>query len=272
MCIIFIAVAQHARYPLIIAANRDERHARASEAMHYWPDEPGILAGRDRRAGGTWFGVSAGGRVAAVANRHTATAAATATAADGGARSRGDLTARFLRHSESVAGYGEFLHDAHRDFNPFNLVYGAPEQLYCFSGGGDDGDTTTSHPQPLKRGFHAISNGAPGDPWPKMSRGVSLLKARISSDRAIDSEDLARMMKDQTTADDDPVPDTADPDKYHSPIFITGADYGTRTTTLLLGARERFDLYEYNYAPDGSESNRRHYSLAIDCSLAENTA
>ena len=263
MCIIFIAVNQHAHYPLIIAANRDERHARASEAMHYWADAPGILAGRDRRAGGAWFGVSAGGRVAAVANRHTATTA-TATA-NGDARSRGDLTARFLRHSESVADYGEFLHDSHRDFNPFNLVYGAPEQLYCFSGGGDDGDRAAAHPQPLKRGLHAISNGAPNDPWPKMSRGVSMLKARISSERAIDSEDLAQMMKDQTTADGDPVPDTADPDKYRSPIFITGADYGTRTTTLLLGARERFDLYEYNYAPDGSESNRRHYSLAIDC-------
>lgn len=243
MCIVFIAVDQHRRYPLIIAANRDEYHARPSQAMRYWPHQPGILAGRDGRAGGTWFGVNTRGRIAAVTNRRPA------QPAGAGARSRGDLPVRFLGGSDTIEDYGEFLRAAHRDFSPFNLIYGEPGQLYCFASGEAAG-------RRLESGFHSISNGALDDPWPKMSRGVRLLKERISGDRALCSDALAQMMKDQTRAAG------ADAARFSS-IFVTGARYGTRATTLLFGARGRFDLYEYNYAADGAESERRHYSMRV---------
>jgi len=243
MCIIFIAVDQHRRYPLIIAANRDEYHARPSEAMRYWPDQPGILAGRDGRAGGTWFGVNTRGRIAAVTNRRPAQPSGTGT------RSRGDLTVRFLRGSDTAEAYGEFLRAAHRDFNPFNLIYGEPGQLYCFASAEAAG-------RRLESGFHGISNGALDDPWPKMARGVRLLKERICGDRALHSDDLAQMMKDETRAHG------AEAARFSS-IFVTGARYGTRTTTLLFGARGRFDLYEYNYTAHGAEAGRRHYSMRV---------
>lgn len=245
MCILFIAVDQHRRYPLIIAANRDEYHARPSEAMRYWPDQPGILAGRDGRAGGTWFGVNTRGRIAAVTNRRPA------GPARAGARSRGDLPVRFLRGSDTIEAYGEFLRAAHRDFSPFNLIYGEPGQLHCFAGGEAAG-------RRLESGFHGISNGAPDDPWPKMSRGVRLLKARIAGHRALRSDDLAQMMKDETRA----AGADAGTARF-SPIFVTGARYGTRATTLLFGARGRYDLYEYNYAANGAEAERRHYSMRV---------
>ena len=54
MCILFIAVNQHPDYPLIIAANRDEFHARLTQASHFWDEYPGMLAGKDCQAGGTW--------------------------------------------------------------------------------------------------------------------------------------------------------------------------------------------------------------------------
>ncbi len=268
MCILFIAIRQHPRYPLIIAANRDEFHARPSAPMHYWHDQPGILAGRDRRAGGTWFGVNARGRIAAVTN-HRAAATGLTTAASGGlagepARSRGELVARFLRNSEPTENYAEFLRDDHGAFSPFNLVYGAPGHLYCFS-------SADPFSRPLARGFHSISNGAPDDPWPKMSRGVALLKAKIAAapGEDLESEDLSEVMKDQTPADGGLLPDTGlgfdrEREKHLSSIFITGDDYGTRTTTLLLGTGEGFDLYEYNFSPDGEESDRRFYSLVVE--------
>lgn len=265
MCILFIAVDQHPRYPLIIAANRDEYHARPSEPMRHWPDQPGILAGRDRRAGGTWFGVNQAGRIAAVANHRFAGAAGGRARWPAQNRSRGELTARFLRNSETTADYDEFLRRDHRDFSPFNLIYGEAGRLHCFSSASPIG-------RPLGSGFHSISNGAPDDPWPKMSRGVSLLKDRILSGREIHSEDLARMMKNQTTADDHLLPRTGlsrDREKHLSSIFITGEHYGTRTTTLLLGNGDGFDLYEYNYGADGAESDSRHYSLAIRPPVAE---
>ena len=269
MCILFIAVAQHSRYPLIIAANRDEYHARPSAPMHHWSDQPGTLAGRDRRAGGTWFGVNQAGRIAAVANHRSAAATVDRDRQPNQNRSRGELTARFLRNSETTADYDEFLRNEHRDFSPFNLIYGEAGQLHCFSSAGPIS-------RPLGRGVHSISNGAPDDPWPKMSRGVALLKERILARREIHSaalaEQLAQMMKNQTTADDHLLPRTGlapDREKRLSSIFITGEDYGTRTTTLLLGSGDGFDLYEYNYGADGVESDRRHYSLTIRPPLAE---
>ncbi len=265
MCILFIAVDEHPRYPLIIAANRDEYHARPSEPMRHWPEQPGTLAGRDRRAGGTWFGVNERGRVAAVTNHRAAGLAAANQQQPN--QSRGELVARFLRdpETECIAGYGEFLRRRHHDFNPFNLIYGEAGRLHCFSSVG-----------PLSRslgsGFHSLSNGAPDDPWPKMSRGVSLLKARvgIASRGEISGEELAEqlaeVMTDQTTADDHLLPRTGIPpdrEKHLSSIFITGEDYGTRTTTLLLGDGSGFDLYEHNYRADGTESGRGRYSLTI---------
>ncbi len=68
MCLILLSLGQHAEYPLIVAANRDEFHARAAAPAAFWTDRPGILAGRDLEARGTWMGVSRTGRFAAVTN------------------------------------------------------------------------------------------------------------------------------------------------------------------------------------------------------------
>ena len=253
MCILFIAINQHEQYPLIIAANRDEYHARPSEPMHYWPDQPDILAGRDSRAGGTWFGVNRNGLFAAVTNYRAPGLTSNQ------ARSRGELVTRFLRNLESTENFGSFLCEQHTAFSPFNLVYGEHGKLFSFS-------SIDPVNRPLESGFHSISNGAIDELWPKMSRGVSLLKDRISSSPGIDSEDLVQMMKDQTRADKNLIPDTGlDPDReqHLSSIFIQGDDYGTRTTTLLLGSESQFDLYEYNYSAQGSEINRRHYLMAV---------
>ena len=55
MCILFIAIEQHPKYPLIICANRDEFHQRPTQAMHVWQQSK-KLAGKDLQAGGTWLG------------------------------------------------------------------------------------------------------------------------------------------------------------------------------------------------------------------------
>ena len=54
MCILFIAVEAHPDYPLIVCANRDEFHHRATEPAYRWATTPIIIAGQDKQAGGTW--------------------------------------------------------------------------------------------------------------------------------------------------------------------------------------------------------------------------
>ena len=47
MCLIIFAYQSHPDYPLIVVANRDEFYARSTEGAHFWPDVPGLCAGRD---------------------------------------------------------------------------------------------------------------------------------------------------------------------------------------------------------------------------------
>ena len=65
MCLILAAWQAHPRYPLVIAANRDEFFRRPAAPAHWWQAQPDLLAGQDLEAGGTWLGVSRSGRFAA---------------------------------------------------------------------------------------------------------------------------------------------------------------------------------------------------------------
>jgi uncharacterized protein with NRDE domain len=59
MCLIALAIDQSRRFPLVVAANRDEFFARPATRLGWWEHDaggPAILAGRDLTAGGTWLG------------------------------------------------------------------------------------------------------------------------------------------------------------------------------------------------------------------------
>ena len=70
MCLAVIALDAHPGYRLVVAANRDEFHARAASPAAWGTDAAfmHILAGRDLQAGGTWLGVRRDGRFAFVTN------------------------------------------------------------------------------------------------------------------------------------------------------------------------------------------------------------
>jgi len=68
MCLIVLAWNEHPDYRLILAANRDEFHARPTQDAHWWPDQPDILAGRDLQAGGSWLALGKTGRFATITN------------------------------------------------------------------------------------------------------------------------------------------------------------------------------------------------------------
>ena len=62
MCLVLVVWRAHPRYSCIVAANRDEFHARPAAPAAWWPDPPQVLAGRDLEAGGTWLGLTRTGR------------------------------------------------------------------------------------------------------------------------------------------------------------------------------------------------------------------
>ncbi|MFN2645930.1 MAG: NRDE family protein [Burkholderiales bacterium] len=139
---IVIGWKAHARFPLIVAANRDEFHGRPAAPAAFWQDLPDILAGRDLQAMGTWMGVSRGGRFAAVTNYRGGT--------EPSARhSRGELVTGFLQGSLSAARYADSIEKS--SYSGFNLLACDREELWWMS-------NRDGAPRRLGPGHYALGN------------------------------------------------------------------------------------------------------------------
>ena len=127
MCILFIANNQHNIYPLIIAANRDEFHARETKSGHLWPTTPQVLAGKDCEAGGSWMGVTPTGRFAALTNVRDP------QRINPDAVSRGKLVVDYLLSNESDRQYTSEIVASKDQYNGYNLLYGSLNKLQVYN-------------------------------------------------------------------------------------------------------------------------------------------
>ena len=101
----------------MLAANRDERLDRAWDPPgEYWPDRPGVVAGRDRLAGGTWMGLNRAGLMAAVLNRTGSLGPAE------GKLSRGMLPLLALEHDSATKARDAVMALPGDRYRSFNLV------------------------------------------------------------------------------------------------------------------------------------------------------
>jgi len=228
VCLILLSFDWHPRYPVVIAANRDEFYNRASSAASFWDDEPGILAGKDLVAGGTWFGITRSGRIAAITNYR-----------EPGfhrmeAPSRGGLVAGYLRDTSSAEDYLEKLKPVAGSYNGFSIIAGTVLDLRYFSNRG-------GRVQKIAPGIHGLSNHLLNTAWPKVERGKRMLADILSGGREVDPEDLFRMLADRWRPPDESLPDTGiglEWERILSSLFITSPVYGTRSSTVLLVDRE----------------------------------
>src|SRR5438067_7865027 len=144
MCLIVVGWQAHKDYPLIVAANRDEFHARPAAPAAFWRDQPGILAGRDLEAMGTWMGVSRSGRFAAVTNYRGAREPSAE-------ESRGALVSRFLAGNTGAAAYMAELAGRAQRYSGFKLLACDREELWWMS-------NRDGAPRRLDPGYHALGN------------------------------------------------------------------------------------------------------------------
>jgi uncharacterized protein with NRDE domain len=226
MCLVVVALDAHPRFALVVAANRDEYHARAAIPARWGDTAPfaGILAGRDFAAGGTWLGVRRDGRWALVTNVR-----------DGHrnnplAPSRGGLVPAILNGAPATA-LGKLMLDSNR-YNGFNLLAGDAR-------GATWASNRAAETQALAPGVHGLSNALLDTPWPKLTRTKEAVTAWVASG----SEDLAPVLAalaDRTKPSDEALPATGIPlawERMLSPPFIVGEDYGTRCSTVLAVSR-----------------------------------
>ena len=150
MCLILFAWQQHPEYSLVIAANRDEYHARPSAAAHFWSDQPHILGGRDLQQGGTWLGVTRWGRFAAVTNyrdpNHVVTPAI----------SRGWLVQEFLLGTESPSEYLCEVESCAERYNGFGLIVGNRGTIFRTLDGGQQWQRIRMVPQAPGKGISQV--------------------------------------------------------------------------------------------------------------------
>jgi uncharacterized protein with NRDE domain len=227
MCLLLFAYECHPRYRLILAANRDEYYDRPTAPAGFWADAPDVLGGRDLECGGTWLGINTQGRVAAVSNYRDPQSKRR------GAPSRGLLVSNFLRSKQPPEMYvEEILAQADR-YNGFNLIFGNLGGLYYLSNRGAR--------QKLSPGLFGLSNHLLDTPWPKVTRGKQALAELLGNDEELQPEAVFHLLADRNEAPDDSLPDTGvglEVERILSPLFITSPQYGTRSSTLVLVARE----------------------------------
>lgn len=254
MCLAVFAIDAHPDWPLIVVANRDEFHARPTEAMQPWSDAPTVLAGRDLQAGGTWLGIGASGRLALLTNvRDPQNNKAHAP-------SRGQLAEGFLRGEQSAHDYLANLASQADRFNGFNLVMVDASQCAWHA---------SNHQEPFARpitaGVHGLSNALLNTPWPKTARTTRALAQLLAVTTAFNPGALCEILHDTTQAPDHLLPQTGisiPRERLLSSPFIVSPDYGTRCTTLVLRHRSgAYWVQEDTYSPDGQRTQRVRWQL-----------
>lgn len=245
MCIVLFAWQVDDKHPLLVAANRDEFHHRPAEPARWRGD---LLCGLDLVAGGTWLGVSRGGRFAAVTNYREPIAYRLP-----GNRSRGMLPMGFLESELAPLEYLRRLQGEQQEYGGFNLLVSDGQELAWMSNRG-------AEPQRVAPGIHALSNGNLDTDWPKARRGKSLLQQVVSDGMAggVSADNLLQILEDDSLPDDDALPDTGvgvEMERLVAPIFIQSAAYGTRASTAVIQhADGRFEFAEQRWQPGGGRA------------------
>ena len=235
MCLVFVGWRVHPRYPLVVAANRDEYHARPTAPATPW-DESGaggpaggggagcdaaegrILAGRDLVAGGTWLGVTTDGRFAALTN------VGGSTPPGPGAPSRGRLPVAFLRGPLGARAYAREVSREAERYSGFNLLLADRDGVHCVTNRGDERLTE------LAPGCHGLGNDRLNAMEPKVTGGLAEFSRLFAGE--LEADELFALLADDEPAAEVGARESA-LERVRSSRFIRGDVYGTRSSTVL---------------------------------------
>jgi uncharacterized protein with NRDE domain len=255
MCLLVLAWNAHPRYRLVVAANRDEFHERPAAPLARWPEPPGILAGRDLRAGGTWLGIDPQRRFGVVTNfRELQQAAPTAP-------SRGALVPQFLQAPGSPAEYLRALQPRASTYSGFNVLLSDQDSLWYGC------NRLATFARRLDPGIYGLSNEYLDTPWPKLERVRQRFTAWVaaaSSARAA----LFELLADSTRVADAELPSTGlapEWERILSSPFVAHPQYGTRcSTVLLLEHSGALQLHERRFDAQGTTTGDTEMQLGAN--------
>ena len=265
MCLLVLAWRAHPRYRLIVAANRDEYHARPTAPMAVWRDAPDILAGRDLSAQGTWLAVDRQRRFGIITNFRDVQARRPA------APSRGGLIPDWLRQGLAPGPFlGQLEPEAQR-YAGFNLLLNDAQGLYYAS------NRAPKFSQPLTPGVYGLSNLLLDTPWPKLTRVREeferwLAAQSAAADTAATKEAgecLFTMLADRTRSlPDAPARARPLPEEWIEVLsspFVVHPLFGTRCSTLaMIGYDGSLYMQERRFDARGEVTGQSGWTLAAD--------
>ena len=225
MCLIVVAHRVSPRYPLVIAANRDEDYERPSRAAQWWEGAADVLGGRDGLHGGSWLALKRSGRFAAVTNLRGALRSPDS-------RSRGELVSGFVRSSQTPGVYVREISGRRDQYAGFHLIAGQVDGELA---------TLSSEPQVLPPGVHGFSNAPAGIVWPKVESAVESVSGALECADADQVTTLLLRVLHASVTHRDPTRD----------IFISGERYGTRSSTVIVATKDEVLFVEQNFKRGG---------------------
>jgi uncharacterized protein with NRDE domain len=254
MCLLVLAWHSHPRYRLVVAANRDEFHARPAAPLALWPAPADILAGRDLRAGGTWLALDRQRRFGVVTNFREL------QAARAGAPSRGGLIPDYLHGASGAGGFLSALAPRAAEYSGFNLLLSDGAALWYGS------NRATPLARALAPGVYGLANELLDTPWPKLTRVRAGFERWLCTPEA-DPAALFVLLADRTPALSGAAPATGGLPAHWaralSAPFVQHPEYGTRcSTVLLLGLEGQVQLSERRFDAQGELMGESEFVLA----------
>lgn len=242
---------------LVVIANRDEFHRRASSSLDVIDDSSLLVGGRDLERNGGWLWASATGRLAAVTNVRAAKSSLTAsvggsepTAIEGATESRGTLVSSFTGGARRAGEYLKDLGERAHLYGRFNLI------VYDGTALGYASNVPDYRTRQLAPGVYSLSNASLDTPWPKTRRVQSALVDWLTSPDAACREvaPLFDALGDDAPVPDDQLPDTGvglELERMLAPPFIRGAAYGTRCSSVVMFTEDEMTFAERRFGPEG---------------------
>ena len=259
MCLLVLAWRCHPRFRAVVAANRDEFHARPAAPLAQWPDQRGIAGGRDLQANGTWFAVDERGRFGIVTNfREMGRRRA--------APSRGALIPAYLSGDHGPAEYLRALEADAPGFAGFNLLLADPTSLWYATNRGDN------FARELPPGIYGLSNDFLDTPWPKLVRVRQRFTTTLA---AADDRDMLSQRLLALLADSEPAPAETMPPSDLSPEwarklsapFVLDREYGTRCSSVLTLDDEALVLMERRFDAEGRATGESQHRVAASLNI-----
>ncbi len=247
MCTLALFRNPGARWPLVVAANRDEFYQRPTGPPERLTRPSGaMVAGRDLEAGGTWLAWRGGDDplVAGVLNRRSPEAPIAAAGATSGARSRGALPLKAIAEPDLEHALAACRREADGPYGPFTLLLADLERAVVLTNG------ARREPIDLPPGLTVLTNLELNDPRCPRAASARVDFARLEP--LLDGSRPAREAVDALASVLSNHENSIDPD-HPSPLArlcVHTSGYGTRSATVLIARRDgRIEAYHADGPP-----------------------